>query len=111
MATFDLGGGCPCGLYKYCECGGYSVEEVDRYNGAQKGLLMAKDDFDFGFTGVDVPDPSVTKTAQDKLDSLRTLLTPFLTNLMKDPDKKYLHWPDRVAKMTEFKAKVDAILK
>lgn len=72
---------------------------------------MAKDDFDFGFTGVDVPDPAVTKSAQDKLDALEALLLPFLVNLTKDPDKKYLHWPDRAAKMTEFRAKIDAILK
>lgn len=61
---------------------------------------------DFGFTAVDeseVADPIVTEvassaqnTTQQKLQSLEKLILPLLVNLMKNPEKEYIHWPNRV---------------
>ena len=61
---------------------------------------------DFGFTAVhenDVVDPLITevKTTADadtkqKLATVEKLILPLLVNLMKNPDKDYIHWPNRV---------------
>ena len=56
------------------------------------------DDFDFGFTAVEF-DPtevqSQVDTAQSKLLQVEALILPLLKNLMKNPDKQYIHWPNR----------------
>ena len=61
---------------------------------------------DFGFTAVhesDVADPLIneaTQTADSKvraqLANVEKLVLPLLVNLMKNPDKEYIHWPNRV---------------
>lgn len=61
---------------------------------------------DFGFTAVhetDLTEPIITEvksTANDatkqKLSDLEKLILPLLVNLMKNPDKDYIHWPNRV---------------
>lgn len=61
---------------------------------------------DFGFTAVDeseVVDPIVSevKTSTDtelkqKLQAVEKLILPLLVNLMKNPEKEYIHWPNRV---------------
>ena len=63
-------------------------------------------DDDFGFTAVreqDVTDPIVTEiksSADDqtkqKLQTLEKMILPLLVNLMKNPEKEYIHWPNRV---------------
>lgn len=60
---------------------------------------------DFGFTAVDeeeVSTPIVTdvKTTVEedfkvKLKSLEGMILPLLVNLMKNPEKEYIHWPNR----------------
>jgi hypothetical protein len=74
------------------------------------------DDFDFGFTAVDeselqaVQDAQKTvgdvevmaTTTQDKLDKLYNAVTPLLNNLKKNPEKDYILWPNRVAKVDQF---------
>jgi hypothetical protein len=56
------------------------------------------DDFDFGFTAVDF-DPTAVQaevdTAQNKLQQVESLMLPLLRNLMKNPEKEYIHWPNR----------------
>ena len=61
---------------------------------------------DFGFTAVhenDVLDPVISAVAasadidtKQKLASVEKLILPLLVNLMKNPDKEYIHWPNRV---------------
>jgi len=59
---------------------------------------MNDDDFDFGFTAVDF-DPTAVQaevdTAQSKLVQLEALMLPLLKNLMKNPEREYIHWPNR----------------
>ena len=62
-------------------------------------------EWDFGFTAVDeetVSSPivtNVTTTAEEqlraKLLEVEKLIMPLLVNLMKNPDKEYIHWPNR----------------
>ena len=52
----------------------------------------------------------VTKTYQVKLETLYKLVMPFLINLQNSPEKAYLYWPDRAAKVKEFVKKIDTVL-
>jgi uncharacterized membrane-anchored protein YhcB (DUF1043 family) len=72
--------------------------------------------FDFGFTAVDEQElevvqeihSKVEKTASDieklqgKLDEFYNAVAPLLDNLKKNPEKDYIHWPDRLQKVEEF---------
>ena len=77
---------------------------------------MADLDFDFGFTAVDEDELEAVKKKQDvidqldvgqnvtqeKLDRLYNAITPLLNNLKKNPEKDYILWPNRVAKVDQF---------
>ena len=73
--------------------------------------------WDFGFTAVDeetVATPLVTdvkSTADDvtkaKLHAVEQLIMPLLVNLMKNPEKDYIHWPGRT---TMIEKQIDKIL-
>lgn len=82
-------------------------------------------DFDFGFTAMneDELDAVQTVTAQveatageveklqAKVTQLRGAIEPLLKNLELNPDKSYIHWPDRTAKVKAFRAHLDKIVK
>lgn len=66
------------------------------------------DEDDFGFSLVSEEELSAdTKDATDKLHGLRKMVLPLLKNLMKNPDKEYIYWPDRVKKIEAFIKKMD----
>jgi len=81
------------------------------------------DDFDFGFTAVDESELEAVKkkqetidlldvgqnVTQDKLDRLYNAITPLLNNLKKNPEKEYILWPNRIAKVDEFEDKLRKI--
>lgn len=72
--------------------------------------------FDFGFTAVDEDEleavqkataagfklESTAATTQEKLDNLYNAIVPLLNNLKKNPEKDYILWPNRLAKVEEF---------
>lgn len=74
------------------------------------------DDFDFGFTAVDEDEleavqqlatqtTTATETVnklEDKIDRLYNAITPLLSNLKKNPEKGYIYWPNRTAKIDQF---------
>lgn len=69
------------------------------------------DDFDFGFTTVS--EESLTSGQQElntQLQQLYNAIIPLLKNLKSNPDKEYILWPDRVAKIKQFKQKIDKIV-
>jgi hypothetical protein len=80
-------------------------------------------DFDFGFTAVDETEleavqkataeasevASTVTTTQEKLDKLYNAITPLLTNLKKNPEKEYILWPNRLAKVEEFEDHIQKI--
>ncbi len=83
------------------------------------------DEFDFGFTAVDENELEVVQQAQhvanetsttvgeleDKLNRLYNAILPLLTNLKKNPEKEYILWPNRTAKIEEFENHISAIIK
>ena len=84
---------------------------------------MMSDIFDFGFTAVDEQEleavqkasATATETAQtaeqlqEKLDKLYNAITPLLNNLKKNPEKEYILWPNRLAKVEEFETHLQNI--
>jgi len=84
---------------------------------------MMSDIFDFGFTAVDEQEleavqkasATATETAQtaeqlqEKLDKLYNAITPLLNNLKKNPEKEYILWPNRLAKVEEFETHLQKI--
>lgn len=83
------------------------------------------DIFDFGFTAVDEEELDNSKNVienlqsdkellngelnhyKNNLESVRSMITPLLNNLMKNPEKDYIHWPDREEKIKAFIKKLD----
>jgi hypothetical protein len=87
---------------------------------------MAADDiFDFGFTAVTEDElttvQEANKTAialseqtdnkQNQLDSLYNAIIPLLNNLKMNPEKDYILWPNRLAKVEEFEDHLQNIYK
>ena len=86
---------------------------------------MADDFFDFGFTAVDEDELEAVQTAtkkvetvstdataiKDKLDGLFNAIIPLLNNLKKNPEKEYILWPDRTAKIEAFEDHISRIIK
>lgn len=87
-------------------------------------VKMTNIDFDFGFTAMneDELDAVQTVTAQveattgeleklqDKVKSLRSAIEPLLKNLELNPEKAYIHWPDRTTKVKAFRTHLDKIV-
>ena len=81
---------------------------------------MSDDIFDFGFTAVDEDELQAVKAVEEKvaaasstaeatqetLDNLYNAIAPLLANLKKNPEKEYILWPNRTAKIEEFEAKL-----
>ena len=80
-------------------------------------------DFDFGFTAVTEDELDVVKknqttvnkaeklatTTQDRLDKLYNAIVPLLNNLKKNPEKEYIHWPNRTAIIDKQIEKIRAV--
>ena len=74
------------------------------------------DMFDFGFTAVTEDElqsvqavsaeaavaTEKAQTTQERLDKLYNAIIPLLNNLKKNPEKDYILWPNRLAKVEEF---------
>ena len=85
---------------------------------------MANDIFDFGFTAVNENELDIVQQAstdaksaaqsveqlQDKLDRLHQAILPLLSNLKNNPEKDYIHWPNRVDKVNEFEKYISKIV-
>jgi hypothetical protein len=90
-----------------------------------KRLKIMSDLFDFGFTAVDEDElqavqelqattQSVSASAQstqEKLDALYNAIIPLLNNLKANPEKEYILWPNRLAKVEAFETKLTGIYK
>lgn len=78
------------------------------------------DDFDFGFTSVsdevfNASEEQLEQTAKTaglaKAEKVYNAILPLLNNLAKDADKNaYIHWPDRAAKIEQFRKRLLAIV-
>ena len=74
--------------------------------------------FDFGFTVVNeeeleaVQKVTVAATSvEDRLNNLYNAIVPLLNNLKKNPEKDYILWPNRLAKVEEFEDHLQKIYK
>jgi hypothetical protein len=81
------------------------------------------DMFDFGFTAVDEDELQAVQqtaakaddaeqlalTTQERLDKLYNAIIPLLNNLKKNPEKDYILWPNRLAKVEEFEDHLQSI--
>lgn len=83
------------------------------------------DIFDFGFTAVTedelasveiskkIADESVATAEQleEKLNKLYNAILPLLSNLKANPEKDYIYWPNRIAKVEAFEDHITNIIK
>jgi len=90
------------------------------------------DIFDFGFTAVDEHELEAVQKEQqklaevgseaaraaasaneyqDKLDKLYNAIIPLLNNLKANPEKEYILWPNRLAKVEAFETHLTDIYK
>lgn len=81
--------------------------------------------FDFGFTAVDADElevlqdtkaelettAAVAQGTEDKLNKLYNMVMPLLNNLAANPDKDYIYWPNRLAKIDQFRDAIDTVYK
>ena len=118
MAKYDYGGGCPCGLEAECPPGcqhynpppaNYDYGSDWRPNKLTKEKKMKLDESDdFGFSFVDSNEiKAKIETTENKVEGLRNMIMPLLNNLMKNPEKDTILWPDREKKIKEFIKKMD----
>ena len=83
---------------------------------------MAKDQhWDFGFSFISDEEmkaqekiltdklQSVQSGSKEQVDALRGLIMIFLNNMLKDPEKPWIYWPDRVDRVREFINKINSI--
>ena len=87
---------------------------------------MILDDDDFGFSAVTEEElkalekqaisslenatqeqEQVIVSYQQKLEALHKAVVPLLNNLLKNPEKEYIYWPNRTAKIQE---QIDKVL-
>lgn len=75
--------------------------------------LDETDDFGFTFLNNDElkPSKSTVEETNKKLEGLVNMITPLLDNLLKNPEKEYILWPDRVKKINAFKKKMNDYIK
>lgn len=80
---------------------------------------MTEYTFDFGFTAVSEKEMETTQqletttatlvSSQDKIDRLYNAIVPLLNNLKANPEKEYIRWPNRLAKVEEFEDHIQSI--
>ena len=57
--------------------------------------------------GLDAERKQMQEEVASKLVKLEQLIMPLLVNLMKNPEKEYIYWPNRIEKLQEQVDKVD----
>ena len=77
-----------------------------------KDTDMTEFDDDFGFTMISEDEiPTNSESYRDKMLKLHKMIMPLLKNLLKDPDKEVIHWPNREKKIKDFIKKIDDVIK
>jgi hypothetical protein len=60
-----------------------------------------------GKLGLDTERDKMEDEVKKNLKTLEQLIMPLLVNLMKNPEKEYIYWPNRTAKIQE---QIDKVL-
>lgn len=87
--------------------------------------MKKNEEWDFGFTAVDEVDlglskqnaqsledeiellKSELKSTKESMEDIRKLIMPLLNNLMKNPEKEMILWPDREQNIKQFIKKIN----
>ena len=57
---------------------------------------MNDEEHDFGFSFTDEQEIiAIAAPVDDRAERLRSMIMPLLMNLKKNPEKEYIHWPNR----------------
>jgi hypothetical protein len=86
-------------------------------------MIDLDESFDFGFSIVDEQElealqeatekltavSAAAGTLEERLDKLYSMVVPLLNNLAKNPDRNYIYWPDRVARIQLFRDALDKV--
>ena len=54
---------------------------------------------------------ATSQQMEEKLNKLYNSILPLLSNLKKNPEKEYIYWPNRVAKVEQFEDLISGIIK
>lgn len=95
--------GCYCGREKY------EYDDCIRENCSRRSKPMKLDldeEEDFGFTAISEEEVN-QQDMQLKIEGLRNMIMPLLNNLKKNPEKEYIHWPNRIEKIDAFISKMN----
>jgi hypothetical protein len=60
-----------------------------------------------GKLGLEAERDKMEAEVKENLKTLEQLIMPLLVNLMKNPEKEYIYWPNRTAKIQE---QIDKVL-
>jgi len=66
-----------------------------------------EDDFGFTFSDSNEMQNQIKSNVEDKAQGLRKMIMPLLNNLMKNPEKDTIVWPNREKKIKDFIKKMD----
>lgn len=81
-----------------------SNEAVTRIEAKMDQILSLYND---GKLGLDAERKQMQDDVKSRLAELEKLIMPLLVNLMKNPDKEYIYWPNRKEKIQE---QIDRVL-
>ena len=81
-----------------------SNEAVTRIEAKMDQILSLYND---GKLGLDSERKQMQEEVRSRLVELEKLIMPLLVNLMKNPDKEYIYWPNRKEKIQE---QIDKVL-
>lgn len=81
-----------------------STEMISRLENKVDHILTLYND---GKLGLDAERIKLQEEANTKLTELEQIIMPLLVNLMKNPEKEYIYWPNRRDKIQE---QIDKIL-
>lgn len=85
---------------------GASAQGISRLENKMDSILQL---YNEGKLGLDAERTKLQQEVGGKLKDLEELIMPLLVNLMKNPEKEYIYWPNRTDKIKEQIDKVLAI--
>ena len=77
---------------------GASVEGISRLENKMDTILQL---YNEGKLGLDAERVRLHEETTGKLKQLEEMIMPLLVNLMKNPEKEYIYWPNRTDKIKE----------
>lgn len=114
MATWDFGGGCPCGVSKVCDCkladAAFNGLAGSNWSKEKKVAKNYAEDFGFSFVSEQDHLEQINSQATNKAIQIKDLIMPLLNNLMANPEKEMIKWPNRKPKIEAMIKKIDEII-